>query len=67
MNWSSVPPETRRMVIEVLQQEATRREQEAQRGSGAAAALGRPSLLDAPLAVAAAFQAAIARLEGREG
>jgi hypothetical protein len=63
MNWSSVSPEARRMVIEVLQQEARRREEEARRGASAAEALGRPSLLDEPLAVAAAFQAAIALLQ----
>lgn len=51
-------------MLAALRTEAQRRQEEAQRGQGAAAALGRPSLLEGPLQVAAAFDAAISLLEG---
>lgn len=63
MRWADIPSEARQTVLETLRSEAQRRQSEAQRGQGAAAALGRPSLAEGPLEVAAAFAAALELLE----
>lgn len=63
MRWADIPSEARQTVLETLRAEAQRRQTEAQRGQGVAAALGRPSLTEGPLEVAVAFAAALELLE----
>ena len=62
MSWTRISPELRTHVIEHLAREAERLEQDADRLSGASAALGRPSLIEGQIEAALAYREAIALL-----
>ncbi len=62
MSWNRISPELRTLVLEHLNREAERLEQDADRLSRASAALGRPSLTEDQLQAATAYREAIALL-----
>ena len=59
MDWSSLPEEERKTVLEVLEREAERLEQDAVQMQVAAQRLGRPSIVERQELKANAFRAAI--------
>jgi hypothetical protein len=62
--WTSIPPDERRLVIDVLEREAERLEQDALNMQAAAQRLGRPSIVEHQELKANAFRAAIEALAG---
>jgi hypothetical protein len=59
MEWSSIPQEERQSVLDVLEREAERLEQDAVQMQVAAQRLGRPSIVERQELKANAFRAAI--------
>lgn len=59
MQWSSIPEEERQSVLDVLEREAERLEQDAVQMQVAAQRLGRPSIVERQELKANAFRAAI--------
>jgi hypothetical protein len=59
MEWSSIPEEERQSVLDVLEREAERLEQDAVQMQVAAQRLGRPSIVERQELKANAFRAAI--------
>lgn len=62
VDWADIPEDERRRVIEVLEREAERLENDAVQMQTAAQRLGRPSLVERQELKANAFRAAIERL-----
>ena len=59
MDWSSIPEDERQTVLDVLEREAERLEQDAVQMQVAAQRLGRPSIVERQELKANAFRAAI--------